>query len=76
MRVFWALGIMVLTAATGGAANAAPFHYSDYSDYIVISVTPRSPTVQPLVMAVPARERQKHEVSLQMGALTPIVAKK
>ena len=76
MRVFWALGIMVLTAATGGAASAAPFHYSDYSDYIVISVTPRSPNVQPLVMAVPARERQKREASLQVGALMPIVAKK
>jgi hypothetical protein len=66
---------MVLTAATGGGANAAPFHYSDYSDYIVISVTPRSPDVQPFVMATPAKNRQKHAASLQ-AALTPIVAKK
>ena len=76
MRVFWALGIMVLTATASAGANAAPSSFSDYSDYIVISVVPRSPDVQPLVMAVPAKERQKREVALQMGALTPIVAKK
>lgn len=73
MRVFWALGIMALTAAAGGGAHAAP---SSYSDYIVISVVPRSPNVQPFVMAIPARERQKREASLQAGALMPIADKK
>ena len=48
MRVFWALGIMVLTAATGGGANAAAPRFSDYSDYIVISVVPRSPSIEPV----------------------------
>jgi hypothetical protein len=76
MRVFWALGIMVLATASGSTAHATPPSYSDYSDYIVISVVPRSPTVQPLVMAVPARERQKREAALQAGALTPIVQRK
>lgn len=76
MRVFWALGIMVLTAAASGTADAAPSFYSDYSDYIVISVVPRSPNIQPLVMATPARDRQKRQAALQIGAFMPIAEKK
>ena len=76
MRVFWALGIMALAAAGGGTAKAAPLSRSDYSDYIVISVVPRSPTVQPLVMAVPAKDAKKRQTLLQVGVLTPIVEKK
>jgi len=76
MRVFWALGIMALAAAASGGADAAPSSYSDYSDYIVISVVPRSPNIQPLVMAIPAKARQKGQAPLLVGGLTPIVEKK
>jgi hypothetical protein len=62
MKVFWALGILVLAS---GACAAAP---SDYSDIIVVSVVPRSPSVQPFVMSIPAKERPKQTASLKLGA--------
>jgi len=63
MKVFWALGIM---AFTSGACGAAP---SDYSDIVVVSVVPRSPSVKPFVMGIPAKERPKQTASLKVGAL-------
>jgi len=57
MKVFWALGILVMAS---GACAAAP---SDYSDFEVISVVPRSPSVKPLVMAIPVKEPNKQLAS-------------
>ena len=65
MKVFWALGILVLASSACGAAETAP---SDYSDIIVVSVVPRSPSVQPFVMSIPAKERPKQAASLTPGA--------
>ncbi len=65
MKVFWALGILVLASGTCVAAEAAP---SDYSDIFVVSVVPRSPNVQPVVMSVPAKERPRQDASLKLGA--------
>jgi hypothetical protein len=58
MRVFWALGIMAFALGACGAAEAAP---SDYFD--IVSVVPRSPSVKPLVMAIPAKEPSKQLAS-------------
>ncbi len=65
MKVFWALGILVLASGTCVAAEPAA---SDYSDIFVVSVVPRSPSVQPFVMSVPAKERPKQAASLKLGA--------
>ena len=64
MKIFVALGIMALASAASGAANAAP---SDYSDFDIVSVAPRSPDVRPFLMSAPAREH-KHAAPLQMGS--------
>ncbi len=64
MKVFWALGILVLASGACGAAESAP---SDYSDIVVVSVVPRSPSVQPVVMSIPAKERPKQASSLKLG---------
>jgi hypothetical protein len=66
MKVFWALGILVLASSACAAAEIAP---SDYSDIIVVSVVPRSPSVQPFVMSIPAKEQPKQAASLKPGAL-------
>ena len=65
MKAFWALAIMALASGSCGAAEAAP---SDYSDFEVISVVPRSPSVQPFVMSIPAKEQPKQASSLKLGA--------
>ena len=67
MKVFWALGIFVLASSACVAAEAAP---SDYSDIFVVSVVPRSPNVQPIVMSIPAKERPKQAASLKPDAVT------
>jgi len=66
MKVFWALGILVLASSACVAAEAAP---SDYSDIFVVSVVPRNPSIQPIVMSIPAKERPKQAASLKPGAL-------
>jgi hypothetical protein len=66
MKVFWALGILAMSSGTCVAAEPAP---SDYSDIIVVSVVPRSPSVQPIVMSIPAKERPKQTASLKLGAV-------
>jgi hypothetical protein len=65
MRVFWALGILVLSSGACAAAETATF---DYSDIMVISVVPRSPSVQPFVMSIPAKEQPKQTASLKPAA--------
>lgn len=65
MKVFWALGILILASGTCVAAEPAS---SDYSDIIVVSVVPRSPSVQPIVMSIPAKEPPKQAVSLKPDA--------
>jgi hypothetical protein len=65
MKALLAFGIMVLASTACGAADATP---SAYSDFIVVSVVPRSPSVKPLVMSISTRERRKHAASLQVGA--------
>lgn len=64
MKILLALGF-VMSVSTASGAYAAPL---DYSDFIVISVVPRSPNVQPIVMSVPAKERPKQAASLKLGA--------
>jgi hypothetical protein len=54
MKVFWALGILVFAS---GACAAAEATSSDFSDIIIVSVVPRSPSVQPIVMSVPVKEQ-------------------
>jgi hypothetical protein len=65
MKVFWAVGILVLASSACVAAEAAP---SDYSDIFVVSVVPRSPSVQPIVMSIPPKEQPKQAASLKPGA--------
>ena len=62
MRVFWALGFLVLTS---GACNAAESALPDYSDIIVVSVVPRSQSVQPIVMSIPASQRSDQAALLK-----------
>jgi len=66
MKVFWALGILVLASSACVAAEAAP---SDYSDIFVVSVVPRSASVQPFVMSIPAKEQPKQAASLKPGTV-------
>lgn len=58
MKTFVVLSLMIL-GFTSYAANAADLRYSDYSDIDVVSVTPRSPDVRPLVMAALTKEQQE-----------------
>jgi hypothetical protein len=59
MKSLFALGILLAAAAyqTTGAATLA------YSDFDLISVVPRSPSVKPQVMAIPAKEPNKQFAS-------------
>ena len=50
---------LLIIMSSGYAANAAQFTPSDYSDVDVVSVTPRSPDVKPLVMAIFSKEQQQ-----------------
>ena len=63
MKVFWALGIVAFASGACCAAEATP---SDYSGFEVISVVPRSPSVKPLVMPIPAKEPNK-QLALKKG---------
>lgn len=65
MKALLVLGIMVLASTACGAADAAP---SAYSDFIVVSVVPRSPSVKPFVLSISPKERHKHAASLQVSA--------
>ena len=65
MKVFWALGLLVFAS---GACAAAETASSDFSDIIIVSVVPRSPSVQPIVMSVPVKERPEQAASQKLGA--------
>jgi hypothetical protein len=50
---------IVILATVGHAANAAGFDSRDYSDISVISVTPRTGSIKPFVMAVFTKEQRQ-----------------
>lgn len=50
---------LLFLTSSGYAANAAQTAAADYSDIDVVSVTPRSPEVKPLVMAIYSKEQQQ-----------------
>ena len=58
MKTAVILSFMILVP-TGYAANAAQFDTSNYSDIEVISVTPRTTTVKPFVMAIFTNEQRQ-----------------
>jgi hypothetical protein len=63
---------LIILAPIGHAANAAQFDTSNYSDFEVISVRPRTTTVKPFVMAIFTQEqRQRMAIAAsQKSALT------
>lgn len=60
MKFLFASGIVVLALAAQQTADAATLSYSDFD---LISVVPRSPSVKPLVMAIPAKQPNKQLAS-------------
>jgi hypothetical protein len=50
---------LIILAPIGHGANAAQFDASNYSDFEVISVTPRTTTVKPFVMAIFTQEQRQ-----------------
>ena len=58
MKTAILLSLMILSP-TGHTANAAQFDTSNYSDIEVISVTPRTATVKPFVMAIFTEEQRQ-----------------
>ena len=58
MKIAIVLSVMIL-AAIGHAANAAPFDASNYSGFEVISARPRTAPVKPFVMAIFTQEQQQ-----------------
>lgn len=63
MKIWLALGITLLASGACDAATPA------YSDFDVISVAPRNPSIRPVVMSASPRERSKQIPSPQMNAL-------
>ena len=60
MKLLLASGTLILALAAPLAANAAT---SPYADFDIISVVPRSPSVKPLVMPIPAKEPNRQLAS-------------
>ena len=58
MRRILVLSFMIL-APVSHAANAAQFDSANYADISVVSVTPRSSAVKPLVMAIFTKEQRQ-----------------
>ena len=58
MKFSFAVGILVLALAAQQTADAATWRYSDFE---LISVVPRSPSVKPLVMPISAKELSQLE---------------
>jgi hypothetical protein len=58
MKTAIVLSLMIL-APIGHAANAAQFDASNYADFEVISVTPRTTAVKPFVMAIFTEEQRQ-----------------
>jgi len=71
MKTAIVLSLMILSPVSH-TANAAQFDTSNYSDIEVISVTPRTTTVKPFVMAIFTNEqRQRMAIAAsQKNALT------
>jgi hypothetical protein len=59
----------MILAPIGHAANAAQFGGSNYSDLEVISVTPRTTSVKPFVMAIFTLEQRQRMAILKKSAL-------
>ena len=68
MKIAIILSLMIL-APIGPAANAARFDHSNYSDFEVISVRPRTATVRPFVMAIFTPEQRQRMAILKKNAL-------
>jgi hypothetical protein len=64
MKAAAVLSLLIL-APTGYAASAAPFQPSGFTDIDVVAVTPRSPDVKPLVMAVFTKEQLERAAAFQ-----------
>jgi len=60
MKPWLALGTLISALAMYQTADAATLRYSDFD---LISVVPRSPSIKPLVMPIPARELNKRLAS-------------
>ena len=60
MKLVWALGTFMLAVAAHQTADAAT---SPNDDFDVISVVPRSASVKPLVMPIPAKASNKQLAS-------------
>ena len=60
MKFWFVLGALISALAATETANAAPLSYADFD---LISVVPRSPSVKPLVMPIPAKEPDKQLAS-------------
>jgi hypothetical protein len=60
MKFWFVLGALISAFAATETASAAPLSYADFD---LISVVPRSPSVKPLVMAIPAKEPAKQLAS-------------
>ena len=58
MKTAVILSLMIL-APLSPAANAAPFDTSQYADFEVISVQPRTIAVKPFVMAIFTQEQRQ-----------------
>jgi hypothetical protein len=58
MKIAIVLSLMIL-GPIGHAANAAQLDTADYADFEVISVTPRTTTVKPFVMAIFTQEQRQ-----------------
>ena len=58
MKTALILSLMIL-APIGHAANAAQFDTSNYADFEVISVRPRTTAVKPFVMAIFTQEQRQ-----------------
>ena len=50
---------LIIFAPIGHAANAAQFEPSNYADFEVISVRPRTTPVKPFVMAIFTQEQRQ-----------------
>lgn len=70
MKIAIALCLMIF-APIGHAAHAAQFGASNYSDLEVISVTPRTTSVKPYVMAIftPEQRQRMAVAELKKSAL-------
>jgi hypothetical protein len=60
MKFWFVLGALISALVANQTAKAAPLSYADFD---LISVVPRSPSVKPLLMPIPAKEPNKRLAS-------------